>query len=189
MEGVGLVGVVEGGEAALEFSGQQLSLSTSTFLFGKCCWRFSWVLSSSSFGVFLSGLGEVFRRALPLSLTKEIFLRALRIDLARGSHLRTWLTVTSFSRCFGGLVWVLFILARVFGSMSLEGDELVEVFVPDVAYDIVEEKYQFSLIGRVLTKKKFHVQIFKDTVRSLWGRGSGGSASTRHGNEPLPSCV
>ncbi|GAA0182091.1 hypothetical protein LIER_42294 [Lithospermum erythrorhizon] len=60
-------------------------------------------------------------------------------------------------------------LARVLGSLSLEGEELDELFVPDMAYDKVEERYQFSLVGRVLTKKKFHVQTFKDTVRNLWG--------------------
>ncbi|GAA0185643.1 hypothetical protein LIER_32931 [Lithospermum erythrorhizon] len=40
--------------------------------------------------------------------------------------------------------------------LSLEGEELEEVFVPEVAYDKVEEKFQFSLIGKVLTNKTFH---------------------------------
>ncbi|GAA0147881.1 hypothetical protein LIER_07476 [Lithospermum erythrorhizon] len=50
-------------------------------------------------------------------------------------------------------------LARVLGTLSLEG----EVFVPHVAYDRVKEKYQFSLVMKVLTRRRFHVQSLKDT--------------------------
>ncbi|GAA0168168.1 hypothetical protein LIER_22942 [Lithospermum erythrorhizon] len=59
------------------------------------------------------------------------------------------------------------------GSMSLEGEELGEVIVQDYAYDRVEERFQFSVIGRVLTQKKFHVPTLKDTVRALWGGEEG----------------
>ncbi|GAA0141564.1 hypothetical protein LIER_02683 [Lithospermum erythrorhizon] len=64
-------------------------------------------------------------------------------------------------------------LARVLGSLALEGEELGEAFVPEVAYDRVEEKYQFSLIVRVLMKRRFHIQTFKDTICTLWGGQEG----------------
>ncbi|GAA0155654.1 hypothetical protein LIER_38126 [Lithospermum erythrorhizon] len=38
-------------------------------------------------------------------------------------------------------------LARVLGSLLLEGEELEEVYVPDLAYDKVEEKNQFGREG------------------------------------------
>ncbi|GAA0161529.1 hypothetical protein LIER_39249 [Lithospermum erythrorhizon] len=64
-------------------------------------------------------------------------------------------------------------LARVLGSLSLEGGgELDDVHVPDVAYDRVEEKFQFSLVAKVLTNRKFHFQTFKDTLKSLCGGSS-----------------
>ncbi|GAA0168697.1 hypothetical protein LIER_23356 [Lithospermum erythrorhizon] len=40
-------------------------------------------------------------------------------------------------------------LSRVLGSLSLEGEELGEVIVPDVTFDLVGEKFQYSLVGRV----------------------------------------
>ncbi|GAA0160034.1 hypothetical protein LIER_16681 [Lithospermum erythrorhizon] len=59
-------------------------------------------------------------------------------------------------------------LARVLGSLSLEGEELGELVVPDVAYDRVKEKYQFSLVVKVLDMgvNLFHV-IFVDDVQIL----------------------
>ncbi|GAA0168028.1 hypothetical protein LIER_40478 [Lithospermum erythrorhizon] len=38
---------------------------------------------------------------------------------------------------------------------------------------IIEEKYQFSLVGKVLTKKTIHGPTFKDTIRALWGGQEG----------------
>ncbi|GAA0162515.1 hypothetical protein LIER_18592 [Lithospermum erythrorhizon] len=64
-------------------------------------------------------------------------------------------------------------LARVLGSLMLEGEKLGEVVVPDIAYDRVEEKYQYSLVVKVLSKRRFHVQTLKDTIRGLWGGSEG----------------
>ncbi|GAA0184783.1 hypothetical protein LIER_32071 [Lithospermum erythrorhizon] len=64
-------------------------------------------------------------------------------------------------------------LIRVLGVLSLEGEELDEVFVLDTAYDRVEERFQFSLVAKVLTKQRFHIQTLKDTLRNLWGGEDG----------------
>ncbi|GAA0176101.1 hypothetical protein LIER_29156 [Lithospermum erythrorhizon] len=64
-------------------------------------------------------------------------------------------------------------LTRLLGALSLEGEELDEVFVPDIAYDQVEERFQFSLVAKVLTKQHFHIQTLKDTLRNLWGGEDG----------------
>ncbi|GAA0155212.1 hypothetical protein LIER_12989 [Lithospermum erythrorhizon] len=83
-------------------------------------------------------------------------------------------------------------LSRVLGTLSLERDELGEVFVPDITYDRVEEKYQFSLVGRVLTKRRFHVQTFKETMRALWGGHEGivGFICAMEGRDTgIPNCV
>ncbi|GAA0176902.1 hypothetical protein LIER_29628 [Lithospermum erythrorhizon] len=64
-------------------------------------------------------------------------------------------------------------LARVLGSLALEGEELGDVFIPDIAYDRVEEKYQYCLVVKVLMKRRFHVPTFKNTIRALWGGHEG----------------
>ncbi|GAA0153891.1 hypothetical protein LIER_12021 [Lithospermum erythrorhizon] len=64
-------------------------------------------------------------------------------------------------------------LSRVLGSLSLERGELSEFCVPDVAYDRVEDKYQFSLVAKVFTMRRFHLPTFKDTIKTLWGGQEG----------------
>ncbi|GAA0161733.1 hypothetical protein LIER_17980 [Lithospermum erythrorhizon] len=57
--------------------------------------------------------------------------------------------------------------------VSLEGEELGEVIIPDITFDRVEEKFQYNLIGRVHTNRRYHVQTFKHTIRALWGGQDG----------------
>ncbi|GAA0166073.1 hypothetical protein LIER_40111 [Lithospermum erythrorhizon] len=60
-------------------------------------------------------------------------------------------------------------VTRVLGSLTLEGEESDEVFVPPLAYERVEEKIQYSLVGKVFISKKFSVKLFKDSIKALWG--------------------
>ncbi|GAA0148866.1 hypothetical protein LIER_08191 [Lithospermum erythrorhizon] len=48
-------------------------------------------------------------------------------------------------------------LSRALGNLNLEGEEMDEVYVPVMAYERVEEKYQFSLVGKVLTASGFNL--------------------------------
>ncbi|GAA0176386.1 hypothetical protein LIER_29390 [Lithospermum erythrorhizon] len=61
-------------------------------------------------------------------------------------------------------------LSRVLGSLSLEAEEMDEVFVPVLEYERVEEKFQYSLIGKLLTTRKFSVRLFKNSLNALWRR-------------------
>ncbi|GAA0143849.1 hypothetical protein LIER_04435 [Lithospermum erythrorhizon] len=47
-------------------------------------------------------------------------------------------------------------LSRVLGNLSLEGEQIDEVFVPILEYELIEEKCQYSLIGKLLTTRKLN---------------------------------
>ncbi|GAA0173668.1 hypothetical protein LIER_41569 [Lithospermum erythrorhizon] len=50
-------------------------------------------------------------------------------------------------------------LSRVLGDLSLEGEEMDQIFVPALAYERLEERFQFSLVGKLLTTCKFNMKM------------------------------
>ncbi|GAA0165711.1 hypothetical protein LIER_21038 [Lithospermum erythrorhizon] len=56
-------------------------------------------------------------------------------------------------------------LSRVQGNLNLEGEEMDEVVIPVMAFEMVDERFQFSLVGKVLTSRRFNVRPLKSLSR------------------------